>query len=271
MNVRRKRQFVLSLLVGTATAALGQTGPNSTFYITTQTKLWIIQGTTATSVTTSAECALAVDGDVRTTGLLGNNPGHQYDLAGVPTGTSYAGNWTYFLDGTTDGTFNYTNDRMTGAVMRFDRNWQNGQLLFTLDPNAHQSDYGGITYDGNGGLWFSQYGASIAKVEHYSMTGDYLGGFDALPVLGRPDITSLGMDYTTGTLWLTSPSHRGTLYQFSTSGQLLQSTFYANINAAGEQTQGGEFNLHPVPEPTTLAVLGIGALAALKRRSRRSR
>jgi hypothetical protein len=221
-------------------------------------QLWDALGTNAISAPTaiSTEYNLAVAGDIRTTSERDAQSGSQYTLGMTPTGTTYAGTWGGLFDGTTDGVHNFSLDWDTGNVLSFDRSWANPSTLFTLAGG--QGGYLGITSDGSGGLWVSQWNGSA--VEHRTMGGTLLGGFTANFI----DITCLAMDYNTGTLWMGTQGQEGTFWQYSTSGQLLQVVSYSNM--AGVNTLGGEFNRGTVPEPVSLAVLGLGALALLRRK-----
>ena len=233
-------------------------GPGSKYYLTGGTTLWTLQGTGDTSVTTQSndEYNIAVDGDIRTTQYRSSGAGYQYSLNSVPTGTTYPGTWLGFFDGTTDGTHNYTVDWDTGNVWSFNRDWQNGSVLFTLPGGASQ--YLGITYDNAGGLWVSQWTGSL--VQHYSMNGTLLGGFDS----HITDMSCLGMDYATGTLWFGSQTKGEQFWNFDTSGNLLGTETYTGL--AGSNTLGGEFNLIAAPEPFTVVGTAIGCIALLRRR-----
>ncbi|MBS1703030.1 MAG: PEP-CTERM sorting domain-containing protein [Armatimonadetes bacterium] len=259
-----RKHITLIAVFGGALAAsnsFGQTGPNSTYYLGGGAILWAIHGLGDTMVNSvsSDEYNIAVDGDIRTTAERSSFPGTQYDLSMNPTGTTYGGTWAGLFDGTTDGVKNYTVDYDTDSVLVFDRDWQNGQTLFSLDSSAHQ--FLGITYDGQGGLYVSDWAGTM--VHHYTMNGVETGSFD----VGYDSITCLAMDYTTGTLWMGSQNHKGTFDEYMTDGTHLQTVTYGGINPPN--TLGGEFDLAAaVPEPASFAVLGLGlgAFALLRRK-----
>lgn len=240
--------------------AFGQgNGPGANYYMTNGdgAQLWTAIGNTAVSASqaSGSEYNIAVSGDIRTTGQRGSTLGQQYTLGMVSTGTTYAGSWGGYFDGTTDGTNNYTLDFDSGDVMRFDRNWQNGVSLFNVGGSGQ---YLGITYDGAGGLWISQWAGT--GVEHRAMNGALLGGFSA----GFNSITALAMNQATGTLWMGTQNSFGVFTEFSQTGTALDVVTYSNM--ANSNVLGGEFDINPVPEPATIAVLGIGALALLRRK-----
>jgi len=260
VTLMMKKHLTLLLTgAGLAAASLSHAqGPSSPYYMGAGLNLWTALGTNAVSAPTVSgdEYNLAVMGDIRTTSQRNSTNGEQYDLSMVSTGTPYAGNWAGLYDGTTDGVSNFSLDYDTGNVLAFDRNWQGGTTLFNLGAGA--GNYLGITYDGSGGLWVSQWTGTM--VEHYSMSGTLLGSFNA----GFSSITCLAMDYNTGTLWMGSQNAFGQFNEFTTSGTNLQTVFYGGMTA--DNTLGGEFEYNAVPEPASMAVLGLGLIALLKRK-----
>jgi hypothetical protein len=254
--------FVFGGSILATSLSFGQTGPSSPYYMAAGDTLWTATGLTSVSSPTVSgnEYNLAVLGDIRTTSQRNSTDGNQYTLGMTPTGTTYAGTWTGLFDGTTDGVNNYTVNWDNGDVMAYDRNWQGGSTLFNVGGAA--AVILGITSDGAGGLWVSDWNGSM--VSHYTMGGTLLGSFDA----GFNNITALAMDYTTGTLWMGSQTHQGQFDEFATDGTHLQTVFYANMVNAN--TLGGEFNYRPVPEPASMAALGLGIVALLRRKRSKS-
>jgi PEP-CTERM motif len=258
-----KQNYKLFLISGLALAgsiAQAQSGPGANYYMTAgdQSQNWTALGGTATMGTQAlgGEYNIAVSGDLRTTGNFNSNLGQQYNLSMISTGTTYAGSWQGLYDGTTDGSRNYSIDYGSGDVLSYDRNWQGPTTLFNAGTGF--GNYLGITYDGTGGLWISRWNSDV--VEHRSMTGSLLSSFNT----GFSSITCLAMNYSDGTLWMGTQNTLGKFFQFSTSGTNLQSVTYSNM--ANANTLGGEFNVNPVPEPASFAVLGLGALVLLRRR-----
>ncbi len=275
--LRSKSRLGFAIVLGLAALAgraVAQ-GPIGTYYLTAgdQGTNWIIQGTTATSFAQNqaadrGEYGIAVTSTVQT---LGNGNagemglGSQYTLGGVYTGTNYAypAVTASFYDGTTDGTHNYSVGFTDGLVYQMNLDWSKPVVLF--DTHAGAGDLG-ITYDSaNNSIWVSSFVSN--SVTDYTLSGTVLSSFTGPNV----ELTSLAYDPSDGTLWMGSQNQEGTFWQYSTSGVQLQSQFYAAL--AGQNTLGGEFSINAVPEPSSLALCGLGALAlagyARRRRSPR--
>jgi hypothetical protein len=239
-------------------------GPTSTYYLPAgdSNTNWIIQGDTAQSFSQhiGGENAIAVSGgQVRTLGLsLG---GSLYDLSFAYLGTDYTSGDLNFLDGTSDGTYNYSVGFLTGRVYRTNLDWSNPTELF--DTGLGRGNSLGITYDPvNDSLWVSAWNST--NVYDFTLAGGLVSSFDA----GHVSITSLAMDRADHTLWLGNAHNFGTFQQFSTTGTLLQTQFYENM--AQQNTLGGEFVDGDVPEPASGLLLGcaLAGLVMLRRRRR---
>jgi hypothetical protein len=218
------------------------------------------------------EYALAVTTSVVTVGAYQNN-GAQYDLAGNFVSTLSNANTLpniQWLDGTTDGTYNYTVDFFNGNVYRTDSNFNNPQVLFNAAGSSNTDI--GISYDGaNNSLWVAdRYGAQAGYVIDYSMSGAILSEFST----GIQYNGDLAYDPNDGTLWMGTAADCGgngnCLYQYSTGGTLLDSLV---LTGNHDNIIGGEFAETPsvvTPEPGTFVLLGT-ALAGLMGFARRRR
>jgi len=184
------------------------------------------------------EGPIAVCGDVRTMGFFTNTQGVLYDLSPTFLGTVYThpsviGNT---FDGTTDGTYNYTVETLTGNVYRLDRDWTNPVFLFNVDRTSQ----GGITYDcATNTLWVATEGGCHAAgqtgvsgaVSNYSMTGTKLSSTCLCGTSAALNNLAIDVD---GTLW----THRGThLWHYNSGGTLLN-TYPASFG--GDSPRGGE-------------------------------
>jgi hypothetical protein len=183
--------------------------------------------------------------------------GDEYLLNGTPTGFHNAWNpgdpLVSAYDAAFDGTSIYMVDwqgATNGNVYSYDSNYNNRTFLFA----ANGGDIG-ITYDSRDKtLWTA--GFSTGLVQEWSMTGTALTSFT------DPNSSAAGLAYDSvdGTLWMSDGSGASKLYNYSTSGALL------NTVVTNEYILGGEMVAAPAPEPATMALLGLGAAALLRRR-----
>ncbi|MBA4137587.1 MAG: hypothetical protein C0518_09750 [Opitutus sp.] len=188
-----------------------------------------------------------------------NNPGsaHSFGLDGTsgrdsstfsPLGVSQ------FLDGTTNGIFNYTLAWTGGdaVVYRASTDWTNLTSIFT----ATGSDIAGIAYDmASDTLWIS----GSSTIYQYSLTGTVLGQFSHTGGRG-----GLAYQPSTDSLWLVPNNASSPLLQYSKSGTLLQSL---TVTGRSSNVWGAEFVA--VPEPSTYALLALGLALVLWVRRRR--
>lgn len=243
---------VLALLGGSACVACAQVGR---YYITDYSRTVVVSGG---SVVTSwghvynhgpGENNIAVWDDVRTTGYGGDWQGGRYSAVdGTPLGPVYASDElpVSLLDGTTDGSYNYTVSGPT--VYRFDRDWNFPTVLFTAGTN-----YDTITCDPvNHVMWLAQrYGTSVSR---FDMSGNHQFTFDTGHTLNY----SLAFDPLQPSLWLID-ANTNRFEQYSLGGTLLTSFFVPGVTGVG-----GEFGL--IPAPSTLVAAGLFVAAGHRRR-----
>ncbi len=266
MNSMRLVFCGLSFIYAFASSARAATGPTSMLYLMnfgefsggTVMGLDMIQGNTVNSVPTGnfVDTCIAASGDIRTYGYAPGQAGSRFDLAGNPLagGPYLNSDGNQMHDGTSDGFYNYSVDYIGGDVIQFDRNWASPVVLFNV-PNG---TVGWITMNGvDGSFWLSQYGGPDL-VEHRSHAGALLGSFNS-GVIGSQ---GLALDPVDGTLWMSLPS-TSTLYQFNQLGVQLQSQ---TISLPSTSWYGMEFEITPVPEPSSIALIGAGLAFVLGRR-----
>jgi hypothetical protein len=160
-----------------------------------------------------------------------------------------------WLDGTTDGTHNYTVDFYNGNVYQTDTSFNNAHVLFTPGGALQMI---GITYDtGSDLIWIADRYGNPGRITEYFANGLQVYSFNT----GISNISALAYQESHNTLWVTTTlgcANGGTcLYEYDKTGNLLSSfsiPVYDNII-------GGEIN--PVPEPGTLLLFGSGALGVI--------
>lgn len=276
------------LSTGFALLAQGAAGiaPVGTLYFTQdgpypgtyQTRVGKLQGPSFFGTIMNVQAVMSVNpnegpiavagGDIRTytNNMYGMSPGSRYDLNLNSLGQSYAP-WQLtpfnsLNDGTTDGFFNYSVEG-NGIIVRTDRDWQNPVRMNVPGLNGFWG-MTGITWDFNtNSLWMSGFysGGGYALVnttksgsvlQHYSVPHWYRG---------------LAMDVD-GTLW--GSTHLGHLHHMTTGGAYLGVVGVLGWgNSSTGAPSGIEIEVAAVPEPTSVAMLAVGAMGLLVRRRRR--
>lgn len=216
----------------------------------------------------SSEYAIAVRDTIWLRPYSGPVTAHEYSITtGAPTGLTATISATtpseQWLDGTTDGTFNYTLGWTGGStvnIYRANGDWSGASLLFNTSPLSLGSDLMGITYDlASGNFWIS--GSSMISQIHFDgTTATLVSQFSHAGGRG-----SLAYQSTTDTLWYVPNSSSASILQYSKSGTLLQSL---TTPTRSSNIWGSEFQM--IPEPSTYVLLGLG-LAGLLWRNRRRR
>lgn len=191
------------------------------------------------------------DGTVRMTSYSPGSVGNEYDYFGTPTGNTFTAPSPIGYDATTDGKSNYYTD-FSGAVYRSNTDYTGGSFLFSVS----MANPGGIAFDSsNGSLWVSEW--SGTRINNYDMGGTLLGGFN----LDNFSNMALAYEATSDTLWV-FPRDLGQVQQWSKGGSKLNQFTPAGFDASN--VLSAEFAL--VPAPGAMALLGLGGLAAARRR-----
>jgi hypothetical protein len=249
-----KKKFSLTMLF-LIFFSYSHAGPISKYYMVSWQNqgMQVIQGNSVIQSWASGglnELPVVVDGTIKTYAYYQNGSyGKEYTLDGVATGTNYSIMNTdlYCIDATTDGNYIYTTGNNTQKVYRFNKDWTNPQLIFTVSEVGRIL---GITYDPTDNtLWFSGYDNNT--MSHYDLNGNILGTF----TVADNHTGGLALDHADGTLWYYGyDSHQ--LHQYSKSGTLLQRS---DITGLGTRLWGGEFDYSiVVPEPSNFICIFLG-------------
>ncbi len=246
-----------AVVLALAGAASAQTSELYIFSYTSNQAYVVQNGNLNRSFATGTyEFAGAVAGDVRTVQAYSwvGQDGKQYDTNGNDLGGRYAyTGLDYIYDATTDGAnYNYACLYGGGDLYRFDRNWQNAQFQFSTAGNTL-----GTAYDtSNNTIWTA---AGSGAVSQYDLNGQLLSQF-----FPGGNWYGLALDPADGTLWLTQDGSYPYIAQYDQSGNHLQDVYVGNFGMGN--TLGMEFDVGRVPAPGAAALLGIGGLAASRRR-----
>lgn len=254
--------IVLAVTVPTQAAILYLTDGDSSVMYTVNLSTGLVENTTTTF---SGAYPIAVVDTIRL-GHLDNGAGQEFDLDGNPTGVTWPGGSTLsqLLDGTTDGsTYNYAVTCCgSDGVYRFDRLWGSLELLFLLPTGGS-----GITYDPvNETLWIATFGSELTQ---YDLSGNVLSTID---LGGFLTLAALAYDGETDSFWAYGAGSPN-FYNFDRDGNLLGSVMVTNL--APNNAWGGEIAMssgEAIPEPGTwaLAVLGLSAIALVRRKQKRT-
>lgn len=241
-------------------------GPVSNYYVSVGgTQIKVVNGDNVVNswnTVNGGEWSVNVYGDVRTNPAGQNaGSGSQYSLAGAYTGVTYQEEVSGYQDtddSTTDGTYNYTVSYTSGDVIRTDRVFQNAQSLFNTAIGSL-----GITYDEtNNSLWIMSFAGT--SIRNYGMNGNLLNSF----AIKNGGTGALALDHADQTLWFANSA--GFIEQYSKTGTYLQTGIQVGYALGGEFDFAEARPNANVPEPSAIALLGLGFLgmAFLRRKNK---
>jgi len=209
------------------------------------------------------ESTLAVAGDVRTAiwnAGPSNATGRLYSLSGTYLGQQFSATSAVpGHDGTTDGISNFAISATSPTsqfVYAYDRNWQNPTILFPLPNSSGFDAWRGITYDSvDNTLWIS--GNQQNEIQQFSMAGVSLAGFST--AAANDGLGALALDPADRTLWQVKQA--GRFYQWDRNGTLLDRHNEPALFSIFPH--GAEFDVLPIPEPGSCALLAIGVICSI--------
>lgn len=254
-------KIILFILLSNFISYSTQAAPISAFYGVGPSHIDVIRnGKISNTWTTQnyGEYLVAVsDNSVRTASPISgmaNGKGSEYTLEGIPTGKIF-NNVTsgLFVDGTTDGRFNYSVDYFSGTVYRANQDWSEATPLFKTGREGLDA---GITYDkGENVLWILGY--NDTSLRSYSLSGSIIDSFE----LPNAYNSALAFDNYDGSLWMATQGELGMLSKYSRKGQLLEKI---QIDGSSQFWWAGEIgeNSTSIPEPdsTSLIMLALAVL-----------
>lgn len=258
------KKILCAALVGSFAAGSAVAAGNSTpYYIFDGDRQTGYEILNATLVNTFSTFSIGYPVAIGSTIWLGdrdNRGAREYNLNGTATGNTSPGGAriSELLDGTTNGKgTNYGATCCAGqnVVTSANADWSNQAALFNIGVEA-----AGIAYDTKTGHLFVSTLRSGGVINEYDLAGNLLNSY----AVGL-DIAGLAYEQATDTLWgyKAFPGGSLDLYQFSTAGAILEHDVVAG---SFSNPLSGEMAVSAVPEPGTLALLGIGALAMVRRR-----
>ena len=204
------------------------------------------------------EAALAIVEDMVRTVTFdpGEGPGHEYALDGTPTGRTFPAAVDVY-DAASDGQYVYGWRWYSAQLVRYDLEWSNPAVVFSLPFDQYSKVYMGITFDAaRGDIWLSSWSqARFCRLDNYSLNGVLLGSIELDGGYGA----GLAMDYGDSTLWFYDWGDRR-YEHYTTEGELL-----GTIEGM-ERIYGAEFRpscdvggWDTAPEPPDMVLVPAGS------------
>lgn len=165
------------------------------------------------------DLALAVvAGTVRTTSHLPEAGGSEFHPQGVPTGKSFPAAADVY-DGASDGIHIYAWRWHEAKLVRFDLDWGNPVVVFSLPMETFSKAYMGVTYDPvTKSVWLSPWIDLKGRLDNYSLDGQLMRSFPTADPEAKG--AGLAMDYSDDTLWFFNWT-QNRYEQYSRAGTLL--------------------------------------------------
>ena len=237
-----KRLITICLVVGMMLAVSG----------TAQAALWEIQDAGLGDTTNFVNTIFGSNGNLNSRNDIPGDPGYQFNI----TLTNNLGGWT-------DLTIGDNFDLPTPLAGLVSATGNGGNL----SPGTGYTGYVMAIYNpGTDSFWASLYMNTGWTDPGWNHTDRYYQSGDGTGVWIDPGQTkTLTIDFTSAALW-----NGGW-----TTGNAVQNLGYvtdigfkigANLGTQGQVTSGTAFNVNVVPEPATIALLGLGALSLIRAR-----
>jgi len=244
-----KRLITICLVVGMMLAVSG----------TAQAALWEIQDAGLGDTTNFVNTIYGTNGNLNSRTDITGNPGYQFNI----TLTNDLGGWTDIAIGD-----------------NFDLPTSLAGLASATGNGGNLSGYTGyrmyIENPGSDSFWASLYMNTgwtdppwhLTEGDHYYQSGNGQGVW-----VGAGSTVALTIDFTAGNAawWDGSGWITGQTVQHLNHVTDIGFKIGAQLNTAGQVSSGHAFNVNVVPEPATIAMLGLGALGFIRGRRRQGK
>jgi len=220
-----------------------------------QAALWEIQDAGLGDTTNFVNTIFGSNGNLNSRNDIPGDPGYQFNI----TLTNNLGGWTDLTIGD-----------------NFDLPSNNAGLVSATGNSGVLGSYTGyrmsIENPGTDSFWASLYMNTGWTDSPWLHTNRYYQSGDGTGVwIGAGSTVTLTLDFSNAALW------NGSGF---TTGQTVQRLDYvtdigfkigADLGTAGQVSSGTAFNVNVVPEPSTIAMLGLGALGLIRGRRRQGK